>query len=95
MLETAWGMVMFPTLVVTLKLKAINALPEAVSIYKSCGRNLMCTRGRRVCLTGDPEAGTGIRILQQGHESRRIRNLTRARRAVSHPVSLEKLWGAS
>jgi hypothetical protein len=54
----------------------------------------MCTRGRRVCLTGDPEAGTSVRILQQGHENRRIRNLTRARRAVSYPVSLEKLWGA-
>ena len=94
MLGTAWGMVMVPTLVVTLKLKAINALPEAMSICKSCGRNVMYTRGRRVCLTGDPEAGTSVRILQQGHESRWIRNLTRARRAISYPVSLEKLLGA-
>ena len=94
MLGTAWGMTMVPTLVVTLKLKAINALPEAMSICGSYGRNVMCTRGRRVCLTGDPEAGAGVRILQQGHENRRMRNLTRARRAVPYPVSLEKLWGA-
>ena len=94
MLGTAWGMVMVPTLVVTLKLKAIDALPEAMSVCKSCERNVMCTRGRRVRLTGDPEAGTGVRVLQQGHESQRIRNVTRARRAISYPVSLEKLWGA-
>ncbi len=50
----------------------------------------MCTRGRGVCLTGDPEAGTSVRILQQGHEGRRVSNLTRAGRAISHPVSLEK-----
>lgn len=94
MLATAWGMLIVPTLVVTLKLNAINALPEAMSICKSCGRNETCTRGRRVCLAGDPEAGTGVRILQQSYESQGIRNLTRARRAVSYPVGLEKLRGA-
>lgn len=91
MLGTALGMAMVPTLVVTLKLKAIKALPEAMSICNSRERNVICTHGRRVCLAGDPETGTSVRILQQGHESRRVRDLTRARRAISYPVSLEKL----
>jgi hypothetical protein len=43
----------------------------------------------------DPEAGTGIRILQYSYEGCRIRNLTRARRAVPHPVRLEELRRAS